>query len=127
MTADKPEPKLTVKIGDEAVPIEDVVESMFGSDKRRCRNCKFWDRDETEGQVELSATHYCNRPKMFWDATEWTNEDPNSEDRYTIRALKADAKDDLMFVQDGSDYAAYLITRADFFCAHHEPMEKAGG
>lgn len=99
-------------------------EPYVGEGERRCATCKFWDRaNRLDCAPVVDAPgdiHYCVRPKMFWDATEWF--DNPDEESWADRRLTADAKDDLMFVQDGSDYKAYLITRGAFFCAHWQPV-----
>jgi hypothetical protein len=43
---------------------------------------------------------------MFWDSTDWDS----AGDK---RIFKDDS---LAFVQDGSDYHAELLTKADFYC-----------
>jgi len=52
---------------------------------------------------------------MFWDCTEWGDEDNNYERRFT----KA-AENNKAFVQDGSDYIAHLLTLGDFGCNQFE-------
>lgn len=86
----------------------------------RCDACKHWTGEDAPGdrrrwnRVEVRE---CRRVHEMWDATEWAREGGE-----TILRLKPERADDKMFVQDGSDYAAYLYTTADFFCAHHEPQ-----
>jgi hypothetical protein len=57
---------------------------------------------------------------MYWDSTEWLK-DKNGEENYYTR-VEIDPSN-LMYVQDASDYSAYLLTKADFFCAHFEGKE----
>ena len=52
---------------------------------------------------------------MFWDATEWNSDG----DRVLIEKYK----NTRAFVQDGSDYNAVLLTKADFGCTQHEPKD----
>lgn len=75
-----------------------------------CRNCEFW--GDPREVVNIPDANVCRRPKMFWDATEWRDVGDDC-----LRVLKDEAKDDLMFVNDGSSYHAALITKGDFFCA----------
>ena len=48
---------------------------------------------------------------MFWNCTEWVEKG----DDY-VRELNNEHKNDKAFVQDGSDYIAYLITKEEFGC-----------
>lgn len=83
----------------------------------RCDGCKFWNRDE--GSDYAGGLGICERVHPFWDRSEWN---PAYEDTYTgpRRVLVESAKDDMMFCQDMSDCSAILLTKAEFFCAHHE-------
>lgn len=82
----------------------------------RCDNCKHWDRSDKEWSYvpDNANTHKCLRAKQFWDATEWVEEGDND-----VRRVKDPS--DKMFVADGSNYRAELLTMADFYCAHFEP------
>lgn len=53
----------------------------------------------------------CQKIVMFWDATEWSEDDDDDG-----RRLKKGFEDAKAFAQDGSDYIAYLKTTADFGC-----------
>jgi hypothetical protein len=53
---------------------------------------------------------------MYWDSTKWSDEE-GCFDRIEVDPSN------LMYVQDASDYSAYLLTKADFFCAHFEGKE----
>lgn len=87
----------------------------------RCDGCKYWDKDEGE-----HGTGLCTKAQPFWDASEWREyEDddfPEGDEmeRRWQRGLKPEFADLKMFCQDGSDYKAVLLTKPDFFCAHHE-------
>ena len=82
----------------------------------RCDQCKYWDREE--GGKYAEGLGECQRAHPFWDCSKWNDEG----DEYR-RVLLPSAADDKMFVQDGSDYKAHLITKADFFCAHYEATD----
>jgi hypothetical protein len=82
------------------------------AEKAHCRNCKHWNKEEGMTR-ELGL---CKRVHPFWDRSEWRD----MPDGDYCRVLSENAKDDMMFVQDGSDYVAYLYTKPEFFCAHHE-------
>ena len=84
-----------------------------------CKTCEFWkdtDGDYPKGSIELGK---CKRVKMFWDCTEWEDIPDHWECR---RVLTEEAKDELAFVQDGSDYSAELITRPDFGCVQWKEL-----
>ena len=78
-----------------------------------CKDCKHWNIDPVDRHWEKSDLHICNAIPMFWDATEW-NERGNSR-----RFVKAH-ENTMAFVQDGSDYKAWLYTRPEFGCVHWE-------
>lgn len=84
-----------------------------------CATCQHWQDDE--GQ--LHDTKRCTKAVQMWDASEWRDTD---DDGYA-RILLPEFADQKMFVKDGSDYRADLYTRADFFCAHHEPSRALEG
>ena len=73
----------------------------------KCKDCKHWEREYLRDKWADNPTHEvkkCNKVKMFWDSTDWDREG----DRRIF------LNDDLAFVQDGSDYHAELLTKADF-------------
>lgn len=81
-----------------------------------CATCRYWEADEDRlVPVELRR---CRKVKMFWDATQW------SED-FDRREFTPECATDLAFAQDGSDYRAELITRAEFGCVQWEPDPNA--
>jgi len=79
-----------------------------------CLNCKFWEVTDSR-PIKNMKTGLCTRVKMFWESTEWTDEEV--EDSWDcFRVLREENKKDRAFVQDGSDYKAELITLKDFGC-----------
>lgn len=81
-----------------------------------CESCKHWDKKEpdpygSDPQASLGLGR-CRKVEMFWDATEWNEE---GDGRQFIQPIETKA-----FVQDGSDFAAYLYTMPDFGCVQHE-------
>lgn len=74
---------------------------------KTCKTCVFWsyEPDDIVGS--------CGAFKMFWDCAEWTK----GGDRLV---LKEKYKDQLAFLQDGSDYKAHLLTVGDFGCVRHQ-------
>jgi hypothetical protein len=76
-----------------------------------CRTCRHWSPPENEGDIAAVGLATCQNARQYWDASKW---DYDAQDKY-IRVMKD--KEHRVFVQDGSDYHAYLITREDFFCA----------
>ena len=79
----------------------------------RCADCKHWDGPNENRGFGLGE---CNKAQMYWNASRW-----DGEDEY-VKRIEIDPSN-LMYVQDGSDYAAYLLTNPDFFCAHFEGKE----
>ena len=80
-----------------------------------CKNCKQW-----ELKKDNLNMGYCHKVKMFWDATEWNLEEEDELGELIKRDLKSEFKNEKAFVQDGSDYKAYLITTHDFGCVQFE-------
>jgi hypothetical protein len=56
----------------------------------------------------------CNMVMMWWDASEWLEEEPFTREINPKFAHKR------AFVQDASDYSACLYTREDFGCIDHK-------
>ena len=83
-----------------------------------CKDCKHWKKETGYPQSFNLGT--CNKVVMFWDSTEW-GEDSSGE---TVLNLTDEAKGNLAFVQDGSDYSADLLTLAQFGCVQFEAAEQ---
>lgn len=86
-----------------------------------CGACRHWASESNadhrpEGMKDVRR---CNRAQMFWDCTTWTEE--------YERVPLPEHKDDMMFVQDGSDYHAELLTRPGFSCAHFDRKQITAG
>lgn len=79
----------------------------------RCDKCKYWINEEYPTNPDLKV---CSKAKPLWECSEW-NDDME-------RVMLPEFKDLKMFVQDGSDYRAIMLTRSDFFCAHFEEKIK---
>lgn len=75
----------------------------------RCDGCKFWDLKSGREYADVGE---CTKAKPLWDCTEWRDVD----DDYR-RVMLPEFENAKMFVQDGSDYRAILLTKPDFFCA----------
>lgn len=93
----------------------------------RCDGCKYWNLKEghtpnpnpdwpREEDVRPTVG-LCEKAQPYWETTEWRPRDQGGP----VRVSKPEFEGLKMFVQDGSDYVATLLTTADFFCAHHEP------
>lgn len=78
-----------------------------------CKNCKYWSLTN-DYPIANTQIGKCKKVKMFWDSTEWTDEE--TEDFSTIRRIKKENENDKAFAQDGSDYIAYLLTLEKFGC-----------
>jgi hypothetical protein len=79
-----------------------------------CNTCKYW--EQSKQNREINNVGNCNAVVMYWEATDWVR---NSEDDVSLQ-LKEPYKHKLAFVQDGSDYAASLLTLPTFGCVQHE-------
>lgn len=75
-----------------------------------CKTCKHWGEIQAHKSGLMSQVAECEKIPMYWEATDW---DDNGK-----RIFKDDS---LAFVQDGSDYCAYLLTKENFGCAMYEP------
>lgn len=79
----------------------------------KCKDCKHWATEELIDKWSDNPTREvkkCRKVKMFWDSTDW---DYKGKKRTFLN-------DDLAFVQDGSDYHAELLTKAEFGCVMWE-------
>jgi hypothetical protein len=74
-----------------------------------CATCKFWDQKDGDYYFGLGKCLACVE---FWDATGWDNDGK--------RCLTDEFANCKAFTQDGSDYRAELLTKADFGCVSHE-------
>lgn len=77
----------------------------------RCDQCAHWNPSVSEP----AGFGECEKATPLWDATEWGYEADEMR-----RVLLPGFENQMLFAQDASDYRASVITRADFFCAHHE-------
>lgn len=84
--------------------------------ERTCETCRWWD---AEWAYQSTQVRRCTRIPEYWNATEWVS------DEYQTRI--ATSPEDLAFAQDGSDYHAMLLTRANFGCVLHQPREREDG
>jgi hypothetical protein len=60
----------------------------------------------------------CTRIPMFWNATEWIRVELDGGT--IVRRISPKYANIKAFVQDGSDYQAYLLVADDFGCVMHE-------
>lgn len=83
------------------------------SSLERCANCAYWSQqDSGYGHQALAVSlglGICTLADTFWDSTTW-----NGAGDKVIFAPEAEHVHH--FVQDGSDYNAYLITRPTYGC-----------
>lgn len=77
-----------------------------------CKTCKYW--QHLDKFPEIKGASECKKVVQAWGATQW---DENGQ-----RVLKAEYKNQLFFVQDGSDYYAALLTYPDFGCIEYEEI-----
>jgi predicted acetyltransferase len=86
----------------------------------KCENCKYWAKGGDEDYIKLIDAGICNKARMFWDSTEWSE---NKETNVTERTVIKEYKNNGVFVQDGSDYRASMITQPDFGCVKFEVLD----
>lgn len=83
----------------------------------RCDECKFWNLKEGK---DYAGTGLCTKAQPLWEVSEWEQEYDEADHERWKRGLKPQFADLKVFVQDGSDYRAIMLTAPDFFCAHFE-------
>lgn len=87
--------------------------------KMRCDACEHWTRVSSPGNDYLGADRDefvvgdCDVAAPLWEATDWKKVGND-----TVRVLKEEYRDIMIFAQDGSDYSASVLTKPEFFCAH---------
>lgn len=84
-----------------------------------CQNCSYWEQEEGTRYLAIE-TGYCSRSMQLWDASEY-GRISNAEVQLV---LTEEAKTVKMFVPDGSDYRASLITTPDFYCIEFKAKEE---
>ena len=99
-------------LGQEIARFSEPTSMAAGASKAPglCASCSHWD---TEPYAESPHVRRCKRVPQWWSATTW------DEDTFD-RVLTAEEKDTLAFANDGSCYAATLLTRPEFGCVMHE-------
>lgn len=93
---------------------------------KTCESCIYWLRggDSDDGYQNYLDTGICRKATMFWDSTEWRED----EETFIVnRSLKKQFVGNGMFVQDGSDYSATLITEPDFYCNKYCSVDEKQG
>lgn len=91
---------------------------------KTCETCKHWKRKLDHGYDSWDTLRSpyifrtCDRAIPLWDASEYSD-----EGSVYRRVLTDENKDRKFFAQDGSDYHAVVITRNDFGCVEHEPLD----
>ena len=88
----------------------------------RCDRCKHWGVGEDGCERRMSGgllVKRCGKAVEWWYVSEWVESEDDGW--HEERNAKPEYAEQKMFVQDGSDYKADLLTVADFFCAHFEP------
>lgn len=82
----------------------------------RCASCAHWYATEYPIPLEVGD---CHAVVQLWDASDWADDDDDDGD--VRRVILPKYADRLAFVQDGSDYRAYLVTRPAFGCVQWSP------
>jgi hypothetical protein len=78
-----------------------------------CNTCKHWQRSEEHEVGHSQGLGRCSAARMLWDYIEWRSDEDNM-------VFIEGAEKHKHFLQDGSDYMAYMLTRPDFGCVSHE-------
>jgi len=79
----------------------------------RCKTCKHWEKGDAN-EYTIQGSGVCHAARQVWDVSE-----TDSEDDYQRKLLPEHAGL-LCMVEDGSHYAATLVTMPDFGCVMHE-------
>ncbi len=79
-----------------------------------CKDCKHWVRADKYESGYYQGLGRCAAALMFWDCTEWKKVGE------CARVLKSEYENNKAFVQDGSDYYAFLLTKPDFGCVQYK-------
>lgn len=80
-----------------------------------CASCKHWKDPEEYGIGVSMGIRKCAALPMFWSATDWTEDGER-------RIFNGKGKGSTAFLQDSSDYVAYLYTKAEHGCTMHVPI-----
>ena len=75
----------------------------------RCKDCAYWDANQDWRDVRK-----CRAVPQYWNVTTWSKEGG--------RVVVERFKNALAFAQDGSDYKAELLTKAEFGCVQFVPL-----
>lgn len=121
-------------IGGHAVTIGDRSTTRIntggkGPAMERCATCKFWCANDGlvgwEGQS--AGMRECKRARERWVIMDEANagqkypdDNDNAEEAWGQRRVDA-LRQAKLYVQDGSEYHAELVTAPDFGCVLHEP------
>ena len=79
----------------------------------RCENCAYWKPVDKEEVLDNVGVGSCKYAVERWDAID---SDYTTHDWKTIYTLNSGFEDNKLFVEDGSEYHANLLTRKDFGC-----------
>ncbi len=88
-----------------------------------CRDCAHWAANEVGDFGALVGAGKCSMARQVWDVTNRVDEDGPFWGMHL--ELKPEHAALLSFVEDGSRYAACLITMPDFGCVQHQ--QRAAG
>lgn len=82
---------------------------------KNCITCNHWKKRKEYEMGHSQGLGRCEAALMLWDSTEWRDDTDE-------RVLKKEHEKSKVFVQDGSDYIAYMLTMPDFGCVSHEDL-----
>jgi len=81
---------------------------------KTCETCKYWAKPNSRYN-EHRMVRRCEKAVQLFDAEDWIEVDGKTQ-----LVIIPQYKDQMMFTQDASSFAASLYTRNNFFCAHWE-------
>ena len=77
-----------------------------------CSDCKYWTTKTDSSYPEHLHLGKCLKVKLFGNCIDW-------DDKGNV-TLVDEAKEDIAFVQDASDYRSELVTMGNFGCVEGE-------
>jgi hypothetical protein len=80
---------------------------------KTCATCKYWTLETDQYTHRPLEYGLCDATPMYFNATEWSKD---GDDRVILQKYA----NTTAFVQDASDYRAYLYTRPIHGCTMHE-------
>jgi hypothetical protein len=91
----------------------------------RCDQCRHWKESAEGWEARVAGFRLCEGVRERWRITDNVKSSYERPDDEPYESWEADIGNALKaaraYVEDGSEYKAYLWTAPDFFCALFEP------